>query len=136
MTDYLAVQLSANVQPVEAAFEELSALLERSPELALQIGDRLVRLIETCPEALIDDLDVAATSAAGDLVLTAKPSSGLLVLVAACRAGNADLGAIENALRHLEISLVGRTPKVERVGEGGERRSRTLPGEAPYGEEA
>jgi hypothetical protein len=82
---------------VIAALDELSSLLpdliERGPEL----GPSFVNLMELPPRFARSERDEEAAAQAGHLRMIAKPTDGLLVCLAAARAGNLDLGIIERA---------------------------------------
>jgi hypothetical protein len=92
---------------VTAALDEPSSLLpdliERGPEL----GPGCVNLMEFPPRFARSERDEEAAAQAGHLRMIAKPTDGLLVCLAAARAGNLDLGIIERAFGH-EASLFGK----------------------------
>src|SRR5580704_14960385 len=85
---------------VTAALDELSSLppdlLQHGPEL----GPSFVNLMELPPRFARSERDEEPAAQAGHLRMIAKPTDGLLVCLAAARAGNLDLGIIERAFGH------------------------------------
>jgi hypothetical protein len=90
---------------VTAALDELSSLLpdliERGPEL----GPSFVDLMVLPSRFARLERDQEAAAQASHLRMTAKPTDGLLVCLAAAWAGNLDLGIIERAFGDDAIPL-------------------------------
>jgi len=88
------------LQRGDGCLDELSSLLpdliERGPELR----PSFVNLVELSPRFARSERDEEAAAQAGHLRMIAKPTDGLLVCLAAARAGNLDLGIIERAFGH------------------------------------
>jgi hypothetical protein len=84
----------------KAALDELSSLppdlIQRGPEL----GPSFVNFMELPPRFARSERDEEPAAQAGHLRMIAKPTDGLLVCLAAARAGNLDLGIIERAFGH------------------------------------
>ena len=82
---------------VTAALDELSSLppdlIQRGPEL----GPSFVNFMELPPRFARSERNEEPAAQAGHLRMIAKPTDGLLVCLAAARAGNLDLGIIERA---------------------------------------
>jgi len=96
---------------VTAALYELSSplpdLIERGPEL----GPSFVNVMELPPRFARSERDEEAAAQAGHLRMIAKPTDGLLVFLAAARAGNLDLGSIERAFGH-DASLAEKPRRI------------------------
>jgi hypothetical protein len=85
---------------VTAAVDKLSSLLPNLIERGLELGPSFVNLIELSPRFARSERDEEAAAQTGHLRMIAKPTDGLLVCLAAARAGNLDLGIIERAFGH------------------------------------
>jgi hypothetical protein len=85
---------------VTVALDELSSLppdlLQRGPEP----GPSFVDLLELPPRFARSERDEEPAAQAGHLRMIANPTDGLLVGLAAARAGNFNLGMIERAFGH------------------------------------
>lgn len=96
----LTLSATPGLAPLHALSAELGALrtlaasLELLAERALKLPDLLVKLTHI-------DNDVGAAAAAGEVPLAFEASDRALRLLAALRAGNADLRTVEIELRHL-----------------------------------
>ncbi|MBA3576215.1 MAG: hypothetical protein H0W39_01165 [Sphingomonas sp.] len=100
-----ALTLHSDTSAVGEITSELSSLIEAG-KVPLEVAHRLVGAIEAGAEAFVIKADRLSTAGADKLVVRAEPSDALLRFMAAARAGNADLGAVEDALRHIETSRV------------------------------
>lgn len=98
-----ALTLSFDMAAFEAALGELLALADAG-KLAPEVCERLVGVVEAGGKVFVLEVDRGAAAAAGHLVMRAKPSDLFLGFMAACRAGDAQLGLVEDALRHIETS--------------------------------
>lgn len=119
MSAALTVRLTADAMPGQ--FDRLSKALVEIANRLVEGGDvfldRAVRLIEA-GAAL--DLDVTPAVGTNEHRVSLKATDALLELVRTVGAGDGELRAIEEALRHDDSpsSVVG-TPTMGRVGEGG-----------------
>lgn len=100
----LGLTLGSDFSATHAFVSELFALAETREGVA-QVGDRLPDLIQAGAEAFVFETDHHAAPGARHLTVRAKPSDGLLRLMAALRARDVDFVAVENALGHLETSI-------------------------------
>ncbi|ETR75898.1 hypothetical protein X566_20000 [Afipia sp. P52-10] len=109
MTSPLTIKVCS--EPFCAALTELSSLLVES---AKNVTPSLVEAIQGGAKLCVLDCDHGAAPVTGELLYVLKPSQGLLMLVAAARAGNLDAGVIEQAFGHGASPSVGvATPMVD-----------------------
>ncbi len=114
--DDMAAAIAVESRSLSAKARVLEALFERP--------DLLIKLLQI-------DVDVSAAGGAAKATLSAKPSDLAVKLLAALRAGNADLLIVEQAFGHDESSSVGcGTSREPRPAESRE----TWPGGADGGQ--
>jgi hypothetical protein len=106
------LSIALDTAPLCATLDELNALLPEFRERSLELFHRLVDVVETGPELFRIEPNKGAAAGAGHLGLVAKPSHGLLLLVAALRAGEFDLGMVEKAIAHISAPSLVRAPMV------------------------
>ncbi|MFZ5719224.1 MAG: hypothetical protein ACOY5Y_07120 [Pseudomonadota bacterium] len=129
------VTLSAETAVVSAWIDDLASALSGLPKPP----EGLVDLIFDAFEALVElrgvDVDAGAAAAAGQLTVALEPTELGRRLVAALRAGNGDLGAIQVELeRHVNASAGGVEPP---PGDGeSPGPSSDGPGDGPGGRDA
>jgi hypothetical protein len=111
---------------VTAALDKLPSLLpdfiERGPEL----GPSFVNLMELPSRFARWERDEEAAAQAGHLRMTAKPTDGLLVCLAAAGAGKLDLGIIERAFGH-DASLLEKPRRIA-IADSGKGSARHIYG--------
>lgn len=103
-----SLKLTFDPEPFEVALGELFALA-KAGKVPLEILDRFVGVFEAGGKVFVLETDRAAAAGTDQLAVCAKPSDLFLSFMVACRAGNADLGAVEDALRHIERSALQET---------------------------
>lgn len=99
----LKLSLHADTSVMESVFAELLSLIEAG-EIPLEIGNRLIRAIEAGAKLFAFESDCLPAPGADHCIITAQPTQALAVFMSAVRAGDRDLGLIEQALCHLESS--------------------------------
>jgi len=97
------LSLHADTSVMESVFAELLSLIEAG-EIPLEIGDRLIRAIEAGAKLFTFESDCLPAPGADHCIITAQPTQAFAVFMSAVRAGDRDLGLIEQALCHLESS--------------------------------
>lgn len=111
------VSFKSDVSAATAIFEELSSLVDTG-DLPPEIGKRLIRLVDAGAELFTFKSEMFVAGGADNLVITAQPSDALAIFMAAARTCNADLSAVEQALRHLESSHAGVSAEANMTSSG------------------
>ena len=103
----LVTKISFDGAEIDAVLAELRLLLPDVAQRAPEVFDRLVGVIESGAELFVIELDRSLAAGTGDLVLRAKPTDGLRIVMSALRAGNLNLAIIEQAFGHGASSIAG-----------------------------
>jgi hypothetical protein len=106
MTACAVTTIALESGSVEHALDALSAALPKLAQLGPEVVDRLIGLINSGAKLVVFEDDLGSAGAR-ELIMRAKPSDGLLGLVAAVSARDVDLAVIEQALSHVDLSFVG-----------------------------
>jgi hypothetical protein len=99
----LKLSLHADTSVMDLILAELLSLIEAG-DIPLEIGNRLVRAIEAGAKLFTFESDCLPAPGADHCIITAQPTQAFAVFMSAVRAGDRDLGLIEQALCHLESS--------------------------------
>lgn len=132
MTARLTIKITSDFTALDRFLALASSLAKHFPEL----GDSLVAAVEGSDELFVFGADGSSAAGADELRVVVQPTERLARFMAAAGAGDADLGTIKEALRHLanpsvgglEAPTVAESPEAHRVS-GGEAPQSTVMGE-------